>query len=359
VESATERMALPPQENTVDQPRILIVDDEIPLARLISRWLEVEGYDCWTAHDAPSGLELLSAEHFDLLISNVRMPGLSGLSILEQARKKNPDIAVIMAAAVDDREMAIRSLQLGAYAYIVKPMDQNELFINVINALKRRRLEMDNSRYQEHLEELVREQTREIRRSQEEILVRLTAAEEYRHDETGAHIRRIGLYAEALAHHLGLFREQTEMLRAAAPMHDVGKIGIPDAVLLKPGKLTSEEFKTIQQHTVIGGRILGGTDIPLLGLAQNIALTHHEKWDGSGYPNGLAATEIPEPGRIVAVADVYDALIHDRVYKRAMPEEKALDILCEGSGSHFDPRILDAFFSILPAIRDIRSKIAG
>ena len=198
------------------------------------------------------------------------------------------------------------------------------------------------------------ERTAEVRRSQSEIAMRLMAASEYRDDETGAHIRRIGLFAAALAEKAGWEPQAVGDLQLAAPMHDIGKVGIPDAILLKPGKLTAEEFEAMKGHTTIGGRILGDTDIALLRLAKEIALSHHEKWDGSGYPRGLAGEAIPQSGRIVALCDVYDALVSHRVYRPALPEEEALDIMTKGRGSHFDPELFDCFLQTLPEFRQFR-----
>jgi len=228
--------------------------------------------------------------------------------------------------------------------------------VNVAAALRRRSLEIMRDRYEEQLEEAVRARTAEVRRAQEEITLRLTAAADFRDTETGAHVRRMGLYAEAVGKAMGRPEERTRLLRLSAPMHDVGKIGIPDAILLKPGKLTEEEFEIMKMHTIIGARMLEGSAVPLLDVSREIALAHHERWDGSGYPGGLSGTEIPESARIVAILDVYDALVHDRVYRPALPEEQALDIIARGKGSHFDPDVYEAFMEVLPQIRLIRQE---
>jgi len=211
--------------------------------------------------------------------------------------------------------------------------------------------------YEEQLEEAVRERTAEVSRTQEQITLRLTAASEFRDTETGAHVRRMGLYAEAVGKAMEHPQEHTKLLRLAAPMHDVGKIGIPDSILLKPGELTDDEFEIMKTHTTIGARLLEGSGIALLDLSRDIALGHHEKWDGSGYPSGLSGTDIPESARIVAVLDVYDALVHGRVYRPAMPEEKALAIIKEGRGSHFEPGQVDAFMDALPELRRIHAEV--
>ncbi len=193
-----------------------------------------------------------------------------------------------------------------------------------------------------------------MRRREEEIALRLVSATEHRDAETGAHIRRIGLYSEIIAAERGWGADAAEEIRLAAPMHDVGKIGIPDHILRKPGSLTRQEFVVIESHTTMGAAILAGSSIPLLRLACEIALTHHERWDGSGYPEGLAGDRIPEAGRIVAVADVYDALVHTRIYRPALPEDQALGIMHRARRRHFDPDVFDAFLRVLPQLRKVR-----
>lgn len=336
---------------------ILIVDDEPYIREILSRWLVDEGYACDQAEDAQSALRTLAAGDLDLMISDIRMPGRSGLELLDEARREYPDLAVIMLTAVDDRETAIRTLAAGAYGYVIKPFDRNELLISVVNALERRRLTMLSADYQRQLEEEVRHRTEQLRLREEEIALRLVSAAEHRDAETGAHIRRIGRYSEILAAACGWGPSAVEEIRLAAPMHDVGKIGIPDHILLKPGSLTRQEFSVIESHTMKGAAILNGSRVPLLRLACEIALTHHERWDGSGYPRGLVRYQIPEAGRIVAVADVYDALVHARVYRPALSEEQALHIMSGARGRHFDPDIFDTFLEVLREFRQVRQRL--
>ncbi len=339
--------------------RILIVDDEPYIREILSRWLVDEGYDCEQAANTEAALEALARGDCELMISDIRMPGRSGLELLDEARARFPDLAVIMLTAVDDRATAIHTLEAGAYGYVIKPFDRNELLISVVNALERRRLSLLSNHYREQLENDVRERTAELRLREEEVALRLITAAEHRDAETGAHIRRIGLYSEVIACARGWDPEAAEELRLAAPMHDVGKIGIPDHILLKPGTLTSREFSVIERHTTMGAAILAGSHIPTLKLARQIALTHHERWDGGGYPTGLAAREIPEEGRIVAVADVYDALVHTRIYRPAMSEEQALRIMERARGRQFDPDVFDTFLEVLPELREIRRRLAA
>ena len=211
--------------------------------------------------------------------------------------------------------------------------------------------------YEQRLEQEVQERTAETRCAQEEITLRLTEASEFRDHETGAHVRRMGLYAEAIGRALAYPESRIRLLRLAAPMHDVGKIGVPDSILAKPGKLTDDEFKAMRTHTTIGARMLQGSGIGLLDLSSEIAHCHHEKWDGSGYPSGKSGTDIPQAARIVAVVDVYDALVHDRVYRPAVPEQKALAIIAEGRGSHFEPHLVGVFMDALPQVRRIRAEV--
>jgi len=337
--------------------RILVVDDEEFLRRLVARQLSLDGYDCALAASGEEAWEILQREEYSLIVLDITMLGMSGLELLEKVRQACPDTAVIMVTVVDDRPTAIHALQLGAYGYIIKPFESNELAINVANALERRRLVIASQCHEQELEQKVSERTAEVRATQEEITLRLVTASQYRDEETGAHIRRMGLYAAALAEAAGWHARAAVDIRLAAPMHDVGKIGVPDRILRKPGKLTDEEYETMKTHATIGAGMLEGSDILLLNTAKEIALSHHEKWDGSGYPQGLTGEAIPECARIVAIADVYDALVHDRVYRPAFPEEEALAIMTEGKGQHFAPKFFESFLRILPALRRIREEM--
>lgn len=347
-----------------EKARVLVVDDEPQVRQLLSRWLRADEYLCAAASSGEEATELLESSEFDLVVCDITMPGISGVDLLALIKYLYPDTAVLMATAIDDRETATRTMELGAYGYLIKPFSRNDVLISVANALERRRLTLLSQEYEKELESKVRERTlevreqsRQIREREEEIVFRLLSSMGWRDDETGAHARRIGLYSAAMAEVLGWDAEATDNIRLAAPMHDLGKIGIPDAILRKPGKLTAEEFESIKKHTVIGAGILEGSTVPLLQLARDIALSHHEKWDGAGYPHGLAGEDIPECGRIVAVADVYDALVHKRVYKPAFSEDKALSIMKEENGRHFDPKVLQAFLDSLPATRRIREEV--
>lgn len=338
--------------------RILLVDDEAPLRGLLSRCLSAEGYDCVQAASSEEAWEALEGEDFALLITDIKMPGMSGLELLGKVAERFPSMAVIMVTAVADHPVALDALEKGAYGYVIKPFSENEVLVSVANALERQRLAKLSEQYEHRLEQEVRDRTAEIRRVQEEVSLRLVSASEYRDEETGAHIRRMGMFAEALAKAMGWDADAADNMRLAAPMHDIGKIGVSDTILLKPGKLTDTEFQTMQQHTQIGAAILKVSDIRLLQMSRDIALCHHEKWDGSGYPQGLKGEDIPECARMVAIADVYDALVHDRVYRPAFSEEEALAIMTKEKGRHFDPRLFESFVNTLDELRRIRREVA-
>jgi len=337
--------------------RILIVDDEPYVGELLRRYLASEGFICVSVTSGKDALTLLDKEEFDLVVSDIMMPGMSGIELLEAAKKLHPDVAVIMVTGVDDRKTAVNALHLGAYGYVIKPFDRNEIIISAAGALERRRLELLSQRYEEALEAKVIERTLQTKQREEEIIIRLMSATGCRDNETGAHVRRIGLYSATMAAALGWRGQAVADIRLAAAMHDVGKIAIPDYILRKKGRLSKTEFDLMKEHTRTGAGILSGSDVPLLQMAEEIALCHHERWDGSGYPSGLAGDEIPESARIVAVADVYDALVNTRIYKPAISEEQSLDMMLAESGKHFDPRILEVFFSVLPEIRRIREQV--
>ncbi len=338
-------------------PVMLVVDDEEHVRGLLVRWFQDAGYQCLQAKNGLEACDRLQEQEIALLTLDISMPDGSGLRLLEWIRERYPDTAVIMLTAEANTEVAVGALTGGACGYLLKPIDREQLLFQVRRGLERRGLIIDKRNYTQMLERRVREQTRELRRAYEEAIHRLVSACTYRDVETGGHIRRTGMLSECLARAQGWKSAEAENLRLAAPMHDVGKIGIPDLILQKPGRLTPAEFEVMKQHTVIGAEILAGSESAMLQLAQTIALYHHEKWNGRGYPSGLAGTEIPEAARIVAIVDVYDALTHGRIYREAMTEAEALALMIEKSGSHFDPELLDLFLSRLPEMRKISHEI--
>lgn len=263
--------------------RILVVDDELYAREILSEWLNRSGYSCSVAESGERAMDALKEEKFHLVVSDITMPNMSGVLLLSLIRQSFPDVAVIMVTAVDDRTTAIHTLELGAYGYIIKPVQKNEFLINMANALERRRLTLLSQEYERSLESQVRERTQDIRDGEREIILRLISATGYRDDETGEHVKRIGLFSAAIAKALGWDAQASDEISLAAPMDDIGKIGAPDRILLKPGKLDEHEVKVMRRHPQIGAAILAGSQIPLLHLAQEIALSHHEQWNGGGY----------------------------------------------------------------------------
>ena len=340
------------------QQTILIVDDESQVRGVICAIVNMEGYLCLMAENAESALDLLAVQRVDLLISDINMTGMTGMELLRIVLERYPDLAVIMVTGVDDRETAIETLHIGAYGYVTKPFQANELIINIANALRRRQLEIENRRHREDLEILVEERTRELFKSREESIHILSKAAEFRDNETAKHTIRMGHYSEQLARLCNLPESLCQNIKYAAPLHDVGKIGVSDTILLKPGKLTIEEFDTMKTHCEIGYRILSESTSTILSLAAEIALHHHEKFDGNGYPQGLAGENIAITGRIAAICDVFDALTSERVYKKAIPPDQALAIMVEGRGTHFDPDIFDHFVENFSSFVTIRTLFA-
>lgn len=324
---------------------VLVVDDDRHVRAIIVHWLTAEGYCCVQADSAEAAWKHLQEQEVHLLTLDVMMPGQSGLELLHDVAKAYPDVAVIMLTATGQTQTTTDALTHGACAYLLKPFLREELVFHARKALERRQLVIDKREYTLHLEEKVREQTREIRLSQEDVFHRLACAMRYRDQETGMHVRRTGLLSEFLAKAAGWSVEEAENLRMAAPLHDIGKIAIPDAILRKAGELTAEEFEVMKTHTIIGARMLAGSQSRLLQLAAEVALNHHEHWDGGGYPQGACGHAIPESARIMAIVDVYDGLSHDRAYRPALPEEKVLALMQQGAGTHFDPLLLALFFS--------------
>ncbi len=332
---------------------ILVVDDEATVRDLITRWLTSEGYRCLQASDVPSAWKCLCENDVHLVTLDINMPGISGMDLLFNIKSMCLDTEVIMLTARGETAFAIEAFTRGASGYLLKPVEYDSLLFQVHKGLEHRQLILERRQYTQQLEDKVQEQTLAIRRAHEETIHRLVNASMYRDEETGSHIKRVGLYCEQMAKVLGWSPDDVEMIRMAAPMHDVGKIGIPDAILQKPGRLSDAEFEVMKTHTTIGARMLAGSDSPMLQMAEEIALSHHERWDGGGYPHGASGLSIPEVARIVAIVDVYDAISHDRVYRPALPEKEVLRIIKQGRGSHFDPDVVDIFFSTLPTIQDL------
>lgn len=359
--------------------RIMIVDDEPINVKVVRKFLESTGYRNFvTTNDATQTLALLEQQQPDVLLLDIMMPHVSGLEILQRLQEQRSTVPVIVLTAVDDQRVRQQALDLGAADFLTKPIDVTDLIPRVRNVLAAKAYRDHLQNYAQELEQQVAERTRQLERSRHEIILCLGRAGEYRDNETGNHVMRVGCYVGLIARALGVDEAQAQLMEEAAPLHDVGKIGIPDAILLKPGKLDPDEFEIMQRHTGYGKDIVGrlteidmhalrrhtalGSSImdvsssPVLRIASIIALTHHEKWDGFGYPLGLAGRDIPLEGRITAVADVFDALSCKRPYKLAFPVEKCFAIMEEGRGKHFDPDVLDAFMKCREEI--VKAQIA-
>jgi putative two-component system response regulator len=309
--------------------RILVVDDEEQARALVVRILEREGYRTTAVEDAPQAYDRIDGAPFDLMVCDVDLPGESGLALVENALARDEQLSALMMSGLDEVSLAERALDAGAYGYVVKPFSSNDLLIGVLGALRQRRGRLDA--------------IEELKATRQETIQRLCTAVEARDPDAAPHIHSMSTYCLRIARDLDLDGQRCDVIRVASAMHDVGKIGIPEAILLKPGTLTPSERLEMERHAEIGYRVLAGSSARLLQVAATIAWTHHEKFDGSGYPRGLAGEDIPLEGRIAAVADVFDALTRDRVYRPRLPREKAVSIMHEGRGTHFDPVVLDPF----------------
>jgi len=335
--------------------RILAVDDQRANVLLLERLLATWGFSrVRTTTDSASVLELVESWGPDLLLLDLQMPAPDGFALMEALAvhgAARPPVLVLTAdITVETRR---RALSVGAADFVSKPFDLDEVRLRVENLLQTRRLQGELTRYAQQLEERVSERTRDLERSRLEVLERLALVAEYRDDDTFRHTERVGRTTALLARRLGLPAQEAALLRRAAPLHDIGKVAVSDTILLKPGRLTPEEFDAMKEHTTAGARILAGSSSPLLRRAEAIARSHHERWDGSGYPSGLAGEAIPLHGRLVALADVFDALTHARPYKEAMPVPDALREMDAMTGSFFEPRVKAAFDALdHPALAD-------
>jgi putative two-component system response regulator len=328
-------------------PRILVVDDEPANVLLLSELLKGWGYtDIESATDPTQVPEAFAARRPDLLMLDLTMPGLDGYGLLERLTPSNRGadrVPILVLTGDSSREAKRRAFALGASDFLAKPFDTEEVRVRVANMLESRRLAVALAGQNEQLERRVRARTRDLEQLRLDLLSRLAMATEYRDDDTQQHTQRVGRTAALLADVLGLPEDEVRDIRSAAPLHDVGKVALPDALLLKPGRLTAVEFETMKTHTTVGSRLLRDSGSSLLMCAEEIARTHHERWDGRGYPAGLRGEDIPLAGRLTAVADVFDGLTHERSYRAAKPLDEAVAEILRLRGSAFDPRVVAAF----------------
>lgn len=326
--------------------RILVVDDEAPNILLMQRILQKAGYrNVTTTSDPESVVSLVDDLEPDLLLLDLMMPRVDGFEVMGSLRASGRDVPVLVLTADATQEVKRRALRAGARDFLTKPFDVDEVLLRIANMLDIRFLTMRLSDQNAALEDRVRERTRDLEEAHIETFERLALAAEYRDDDTGQHTRRVGRMAALLAQELDLPSDVVERLERAAGLHDVGKIGVPDSILLAPRKLTTEEFDVVKTHTVIGAKIMSGSRSPIMIMSEQVAWSHHERWDGKGYA-GLAGEDIPLVGRITTVADVFDALTHERPYKDAWPLDEAVAEIRKQRGQQFDPRVVDAFASV-------------
>lgn len=351
---------------------VLVVEDDEPGRLLLERILGMEDlYDTTCVGSVSQARACLAGSLYAAILIDVGLPGESGIALLEEVHAAHIDTAAIMVTGADDRRLVETAFESGAYGYVVKPFRVGELLISLANALHRRDLEIQNRTHVRELEEKVVVRAKVLHETlaplgserptalrDEDLIQRLSLALSVRDEETGSHIRRVGEYSALLADWSGVGTWGPGELRLASAMHDVGKIGIPDAILQKPGFLTAAERKVMERHTILGHRLLAGSSSQVLSLGASIALTHHERWDGGGYPAGLRGETIPVEGRVVAIADVFDALSSDRVYRPALPIDQAVEMMRQQGKRQFDPDLLDVFVSYLDEVIVVREQHA-
>ena len=344
---------------SLNKELILIIDDEPANLKLLGKMLSSQGYHGLVlVNDPREVIAQYQSARPDLILLDINMPHLDGYQVMEQLKALNDPLLppIVILSAQTGKDYLLRALAAGARDFIGKPFDRNELLMRVRNLLDAQLAHRMMHDQKSVLEEMVLARTEELRRTRLQVVQRLGMAAEYRDEETGSHILRMSHISALLARAIGWSEADCELLLNASPMHDIGKIGIPDAILLKPGKFEPHEWEIMQSHASIGGKLLDGDDSELMRMAQQIAISHHEKWDGSGYPNGLAGEAIPQSGRIAALADVFDALTSARPYKKAWTVEAAVEMIRENRGKHFDPALVDAFLQQLPGILQIRER---
>ncbi len=336
-------------DQAVKGSRILAVDDSDANLLVLESILEDIGYtNVVTLSDPSQAVEMCRVFDPDLLLLDLHMPGVSGLDVMAAVREltSNTYLPILMLTADISSEAKVRALSTGANDFLTKPFDRMEVELRIRNLLHTRRLHLQLRDQNAELEERVAERTQQLEAVKFEILDRLAMAAEFRDDQTGEHTTRVGGSSALIAAALGLPHQTTEAIRRAAPLHDVGKIGVADRILLKTGPLTPGERELMKRHTAIGAKLLANSDSMTLQLAEQIAATHHERWDGQGYGSNLSGEQIPICGRIVAVADVFDALTHDRPYKQAWPVEDAVEEIRSQRALQFDPQVVDAFLEV-------------
>lgn len=339
---------------------VLVVDDDRQVGDLVAIVLRHHGYRCEVTQTLNEARRLLRSEGVHVCLCDLDLGReTSGLELAVEIQASDSPVALVMMSGYDDTSLAEEALRIGAYDYLVKPFRNSELVITVANAFHRRQLEREAGALRRELEAKVAKRTLELALSREETIHRLARAVEFRDFHTGLHVERMAAFCRMIALRLGLPPEQCSLIRTASLLHDVGKLGIPDRILVKPGPLSDQERAEIEEHTTLGHRILRGSTSELIQLAARIALSHHERFDGSGYPHGLSGDEIPLEGRIAAVCDVFDALTSSRPYRtQAFTQDEAVELLRSERGRAFDPEVVDVFLEALDEVQRIQSRFA-
>ncbi len=346
-------------KNQTAHTRILIVDDQKLHGLYLKKVLAEEGFEnVEYSNDPLKVLQLVRDFHPEIIVLDLFMPHLDGFQIMEQLAEFRKDhyLPVLALSSEKSSDVRLRALQSGATDFLNKPYENMEIIFRIRNMIEMRTLHMEVKNQNKILESKVQDRTKELRDTQLDIIRRLAQAAEFRDSDTGMHIIRMSQYCQKFGVAMGMSLPECDLLLHASPLHDIGKIGIPDAILLKPGRLTEEEYEIMKTHTVIGAKLLAGSNSPVMKMAQIIAMTHHEKWDGSGYPKQLKGDEIPPEGQIVSICDVFDALTSDRPYKQAWTSDVAVEEIVRMKSKHFSPIIVDRFLEVLPLIEDIRQK---
>ena len=330
--------------------KILVVDDEEAIREVISTLLDAQGFHCTTCVNGKVGLETFRKDSYDLVLSDIVMPEMDGLKLLAELRRADPDVPAIMVTAMHDISIALEAIRAGAYDYILKPFEKDQLYLSVRRALEHRRLVMENRTYQSDLEQLVAERTRQLsialqdlEQSYDYTLEALGGALDAKDAETEGHCQRVTAFTITIAKAMGVDNSLLRQIARGAFLHDIGKMGVPDQILRKPGPLTPEEREIMRRHCDIGYAVL--ERIPFLKEAAEIVLAHQEFYDGTGYPRGLKGEQIPLGARIFAVADTLDAMISDRPYRKALPISAARDEIRRFSGTQFDPQVVKVFLA--------------